>query len=253
MMDAERFSRDQAYFDGKRQLLNRFVTGAGVASGLGLTLDSTTNALTLQPGLAIDGAGRESLVPAAVPLDLTNVTDSQGKPTGAVPAGSTVSPSLAYAEQATIRSRAGAGLRESWRLRAEHHQEGSVVLVVATTTAPPAPFDCSGSSFPLPPGAALQTQIADYLASDYSAAPADASIPLGRFTLPDGPLDAVSDRAVVYDNALLYRMIVCLAQQVAKASSDALTYVSGDNQTATANQALATRWWFHCWTRAVTR
>jgi len=99
MMDAERFSRDQAYFNGKRQLLNRFVTGAGVVSGLGLTLDSATNLLTLQPGLAIDGAGREILVPAAVPIDLTNVTDNQGTPTGAVPAGSTVLLSLAYAER----------------------------------------------------------------------------------------------------------------------------------------------------------
>jgi len=57
MMDAERFSRDQAYFNGKRQLLNRFVTGAGVVSGLGLTLDSATNGLTLQP---LNGSERAS-------------------------------------------------------------------------------------------------------------------------------------------------------------------------------------------------
>jgi hypothetical protein len=240
MMDAERFSRDQAYFNGKRQLLNRFVTGAGVVSGLGLTLDSATNLLTLQPGLAIDGAGREILVPAAVPIDLTNVTDNQGKPTGAVPAGSTVLLSLAYAEQAIDPVAVLVPDCENPGSCAPSTiEEGFVVLVVVTTTAPPAPFDCSGSSFPLPPGTALQTQIADYLASDYSAAPADASIPLGRFTLPDGPLDAVSDRTVVYDNALLYRMMVCLAQQVAKASSNSLTYVSGDNQTATAEEALA--------------
>jgi hypothetical protein len=240
MMDAERFNRDQAYFNGKRQLLNRFVSGAGVVRGLGLTFDSTTKALTLQPGLGIDFAGREIVVPAAVPVDLTNATDSQGKPTGSIPAGSTVLLSLAYAEQAIDPVPVLVPDCENPGSCAPcTTEEGFVVLVVATTTPAPAPYDCSGGSFPLPPGAALKTAIAVDLALDYSAAPADTSIPLGRFTLPDGPLDAVSDRAIVYDNTLLYRMIVCLAQQVSKGLSDTLMYVSGDNQTATADQALA--------------
>lgn len=240
MMDAERFSKDQAYFNGKRQLLNRFVTGTGVVSGLGLTFDSTTNALTLNPGLGIDAAGREIVVPAAVPVDLTNATDNQGKPTGAVPAGSTVLLSLAYAEQAIDPVPVLVPDCENpGSCAACTTEEGFVVLVVVTTTPAPAPYDCSSGSFPLPPGAALNTAIATALAHSYSAAPADTSIPLGRFTLPDGPLDAVSDRAVVYDNTLLYRMIVCLAQQVSKDLPVTLSYVSGDNQTATADAALA--------------
>jgi hypothetical protein len=240
MMDAERFSRDQTYFNGKRQLLNRFVIGAGVVGGLGLTLDATTKVLTLQPGLGIDGAGREILVPAAVPVDLTNTTDSQGKPTGAIPAGSTVLLSLAYAEQGTDPVPVLVPDCENpCNCAPCTTEEGFVVVVTVTTKPAPTPYDCSSGSFPLPPGPALNTAIADALTLNYSAAPADASIPLGRFTLPDGPLDAVSDRPLVYDNTLLYRMIICLAQQVSKTSADTLTYVSGDNQTAPAGQALA--------------
>jgi len=240
MMDAERFSKDQAYFNGKRQLLNRFVTGAGVVSGLGLAFDSTTNALTLGAGLGIDLAGREIVVPTAVPVDLTNLTDDQGKSTGAVPPGSTVLLSLAYAETAIDPVPVLVPDCENPGSCAPcTTEEGFVVVVTVITTPAPPPFDCSSGSFPLPPGTALQAKIADEIALDYGPAPTATSIPLGRFTLPDGPLDAVSDRVVVYDNALLYRMIVCLAQQVAKGLSDTLTYVSGDNQTAPADGALA--------------
>src|SRR5215472_121911 len=86
MMDAQRFQRDQDYFINKRYLLNRFVTGSGVVCGLGLSFDSTKNTVTLSPGIAIDLAGREVFVPAATPVDITQLTDQNGKPTGPVPA-----------------------------------------------------------------------------------------------------------------------------------------------------------------------
>ena len=49
----------------------------------------------------------------------------------------------------------------------------------------------------------------------------------------------MSDRPVIYDNTLLFQLIVCLAGQVAGLSVVTLAYVSGDNQSAKAATALA--------------
>src|SRR5208283_775906 len=67
LMDAERFQKDQDYFNGKLDLLNRFVGGCGVVCGLDLAFDAGKSALTLGPGVAIDLAGREVVVPASTP------------------------------------------------------------------------------------------------------------------------------------------------------------------------------------------
>jgi len=237
LMDAERFQRDQDYFNRKRILLNRFVAGGGVVCGLGLTFTAADGALALAPGIAIDLAGREIIVPAVTQVDLTQLTDSQGKPTGPVPANATVMISLAYAEKKTDpvpvlvpdcdhpNGCAPSAIAEGF----------AILVRLATGPAPPFP-GCVFGSFPKL-GTALQADIAARIAGAYGAVPADASIPLGRLTLPGGPLDAVSDRPVIYDNTLLYQLLVCLAAQVAQLS--VLTYVSGDNQTATAGSALA--------------
>src|SRR5580658_443095 len=94
MMDAERFRKDQDYFNRKRFLLNRFVTGGGVVCGLGLSFNA--GALSLSQGMAIDFAGREIIVTSDISVDITQLTDAQGKPTGPVPASSTILISLAY-------------------------------------------------------------------------------------------------------------------------------------------------------------
>jgi hypothetical protein len=240
LMDAERFQQDQDYFNRKRFLLNRFVSGAGVICGLGLSFDATKSTLTLGPGMAIDLGGREIIVPTATPVDITQLTDARGKPTGPVPAGSTILISLAYAEQKidpvavlvpdcdNPNGCAPSTVEESFR-----------ILVTLATTSPAPPLGCPFPSFPLPPGATLQAAIAGQVAVAYAPPPADKSIALGRLTLPGGPLDAVSDRLVVYDNALLYQLIVCLAEQVSEIAGVILGYVSGDNQSAKAGAALA--------------
>jgi len=240
LMDADRFQKDQDYFNRKRLLLNRFVTGGGVVCGLGLAFSAATKTLTLSPGIGVDFAGREIIVPAATAVDLTQLTDAQGNPAGPVPANSTVIVSLAYAERKidvvpvlvpdcdNLNGCAPSAI-----------EEGFVILVRTATGPPPAVAGCVFGSFPLPPGAALHTDIANQIAGGYVPAPADVSIALGRLALPAGPLDAVSDRPVVYDNTLLYQMIVCLAAQVSGQGAVTLKYVSGDNQSAAAATPLA--------------
>jgi hypothetical protein len=235
LMDAERFQKDQDYFSGKRRLLNRFVTGGGVLCGLELAFDAAKTTLKLNPGIAIDFAGREIVVPDSTPVDITRLTDAHGKPAGAVPAGSTLIVSLAYAEKkidsvpVLVPDCENPGSCAPSTI-----EEGFVVLVRVASGSPPAIPGCAFGSFPLTP-AALQTAIAQQIVKGYKAAPADPSVALGRLTLPGGPLDAVSDRPIVYDNALLYQLITCLAAQVGTVN---LTYVSGDSQSAKANTAL---------------
>jgi hypothetical protein len=238
LMDAQRFQKDQDYFNHKRFLLNRCITGGGVVCGLALSF--ADGALTLSAGIAIDFAGREMIVPQATAVDITQVTDAQGNPTGAVPAGATIIVSLAYTER---RIDPVAVLVPD----CDHPDgcapstiaEGYALLVRVATGPAPAMPGCVFGSFPLPPGAALQSDIAARIAAGYSAPPSDPSVPLGRLTLPGGPLDAVSDRPAVYDNTLLYQLIVCLAGRVAGLAAVTLAYVSGDNQSASASAALA--------------
>jgi hypothetical protein len=238
MMDAEQFQRDQDYFNRKRMLLNRFVTGAGVVAGLGLAWNSSTHVLTLSPGLAIDYAGREIIVPSSVPVNTKQLTDAKGNPTGTVAAGSTILISIAYAEQKIDEVPVLVLDCDQPGQCAPSAIEERYVILVRLATGPPPPIGpCIFGTLPLPPGAALQAAIAGQIAGGFQAIPADPSVPLGRLDLASGTLDAVSDRPVVYNNALLYDLLFCLAGQLSQAAV-VLTYVSGDNQSALAGQPL---------------
>lgn len=239
MMDADRFRKDQNYFIRKRMLLNRFSTGAGVVCGLGLNWNSATSTLTLSPGLAIDYDGREIVVPSAATVDITTLTDVNGNPAGPVPAGSTIIVSLAYAEKTTDPVPVLVPDCDHPNGCASSTIEEDFVLLVRVASGPPPPIpSCAFGSFPLPPGSQLWTAIANQVAGSYAAPLADPSVPLGRLDLTAGTLDAVSDRPVVYDNGLLFQLIFCVASQVSQLGT-LLTYVSGDNQSAAANTALA--------------
>jgi hypothetical protein len=56
------FELEQSYFNRKRWLLNRLVTGYGVVCGLGVQLGADGHSVVVQSGLAIDKCGREIIV-----------------------------------------------------------------------------------------------------------------------------------------------------------------------------------------------
>lgn len=56
------FETEQRYHNGKRSMLNRLVTGAGVVCGLGVTA-SDESTLMIASGMALDYQGREIVVP----------------------------------------------------------------------------------------------------------------------------------------------------------------------------------------------
>ncbi len=63
-LDVRHFELEQDYFNAKRWLLNRFVSGFGVVCGLNVVWadPSKRDAVIVRPGLAIDKWGREIIV-----------------------------------------------------------------------------------------------------------------------------------------------------------------------------------------------
>ncbi len=63
LMDVFHFETEQNYFNEKRWLLNRLVTGYGVICGLNVGLTDDGKNIWVDPGVAIDKAGREIVLP----------------------------------------------------------------------------------------------------------------------------------------------------------------------------------------------
>ena len=61
-LDVAQFELEQNYYNNKRRLLNRLVSGYGVVCGLNVTLADDYQSVIVSPGLAIDKCGREIVV-----------------------------------------------------------------------------------------------------------------------------------------------------------------------------------------------
>ena len=74
-LDVRHFESEQNYVKGKLWLLNRLVHGYGVVCGLDVQMADDHQSVVIQPGIALDKAGREIVVPcptskyAIPPLD----------------------------------------------------------------------------------------------------------------------------------------------------------------------------------------
>jgi hypothetical protein len=245
LMDVVQFEKEQHYFNQKRWLLNRLGLGSGVGCGLDVIVDPEVEGmLRIQPGVAIDGLGREIIVSEAVVVKPGQLTDEQGAPVGDLDEG-TVSICLAYAETQTDPvpvlvpdcdtpgNCACSTIRESFW-----------VLVRPIEDGLPEPPTCGLKEFPLPADGDLHTLLCQQINAPCPEAPADLCVPLARVTLPlnDESIDACAGRRLVYGNALLYELILCLAEHIAGTTHGPnLRYVSGDGQTGSSGERLAER------------
>src|SRR5882672_2083929 len=66
-MDVQHFQIEQDYGKLKQWILNRLTFGKGVVCGLKVSLDG--NLVCVDPGFAIDGLGREIVVPTRACID----------------------------------------------------------------------------------------------------------------------------------------------------------------------------------------
>lgn len=218
LMDVAQFEKEQRYFNQKRLMLNRLVLGSGVVCGLNAVADPDAEGMVrIQPGVAIDGLGREIIVSAAVSVNPRQLTDDQGAPSGDPINTGIVNICLTYAETCTDLvpvlvpdcdtpgSCAPSTIREGFR-----------VLVRPAEGDAPAPPVCELGEFPLPADGALHTLLCVRINATCPETPADPCVPLARVTLHDGSIDACAGRRPIYSNALLYELILCLAERVAQ-------------------------------------
>lgn len=77
MMDLRNFEMEQSYFMERHRLISRLTLGEGVLCGLGV--ERTGDKLCIYPGVAIDGLGREIIVPEAVSIDPWTLIDDCGE------------------------------------------------------------------------------------------------------------------------------------------------------------------------------
>lgn len=79
LLDVFHFELEQNYFNGKRWMLNRMVTGHGVLCGLDVRPAPQGRAVIVTPGAAIDKCGREIVVPRnsdAIPIRNKSTVDT---------------------------------------------------------------------------------------------------------------------------------------------------------------------------------
>lgn len=93
LLDVFHFDMEQKYFNEKRWLLNRLVSGYGVICGLNVTLGADGQSVVVSPGVAIDKCGREIIVCQPAPFLLPAPQAPPPPPTGpATPPGAVPSP-----------------------------------------------------------------------------------------------------------------------------------------------------------------
>src|SRR4029450_902596 len=98
LLTEEDFTAEQSYFLDGRRSDNRHLHGWGVVCGLGVT--PAGGGVVIGPGLAIDGLGREIVVPEPREMpDPRQPIDDRGEPRGEPIDAETVTLCLAYAER----------------------------------------------------------------------------------------------------------------------------------------------------------
>lgn len=82
LLDAYHLELEQRYFLERQRRLTRLTVGFGVVCGLDVTVGADEQTLVIEPGVAIDGLGREIVVTEQVHVDPTQLTDACGLPAG---------------------------------------------------------------------------------------------------------------------------------------------------------------------------
>jgi len=117
LLTAEDLEAEQSYFLRGRRSDTRQLHGWGVVCGLGVT-PSGSGGVVIEPGLAIDGLGREIVVPGRREMpDPRQPIDDRGDPCGQPVDSEMVTLCLAYAERLEEEGDPARFVRETYTLR----------------------------------------------------------------------------------------------------------------------------------------
>lgn len=214
LLDAADMQREQHYGNEKRWLINKLALGSGVLCGLGVTVGADGK-LCIAPGVAIDGCGREIVVPTALaPIDPATPTDDEGGAVGGELAEGPSTIYLCYAEHGANPVVGGA---------ASITVEGYRILVRSgLPAARPAALlpEQVGAIFPQTPPSDFDRRRTTYEALAVSCPePLDrAGVVLATVTWspadPQRRVDPYTHRAEVFSNTMLFQLIAALAERV---------------------------------------
>ena len=225
LLDVPHLELEQNYLNGKRWLLNRLIGGSGVACGLAVVPAVNGTRLVIQPGVAIDGWGREIIVAAAsLPFDPRTLTDAGGNPTGTLAGAGSVTVSICYQE---------CGIEATPVLAASCNPQGDCApgitleqycVVVQEGVAVTSPSTCGFPGLFTPPSGSstvpdIHPALAGRVSQQCSVPSGQGCVLLAQVSLPaSGEISAamidIGVRPIVMGQALLLELIYCLAQQV---------------------------------------
>jgi hypothetical protein len=244
LMDVSQFEKDQLYFNSKRALINRLVLGNGVVCGFDVIADpDDENRLLIQPGLAIDGRGREIVSSEAISIDPHQLTNDQGVVEGDPIDSGTIEICLLYREVETdlvpvlVPDCDGDGNCAPCTIREEFR-----VLVRLADNDSPSPPICQFGEIPLAENGNLHALLCERLRGPCPPVPDDICVPIARVLLPlaEDSIDPCSARPLIYNNNVLYELILCLIAQVEALSQGLfLRIVSGNGQTGAPGEQLS--------------
>src|SRR6266404_2106486 len=222
LLDEVRLKKEKVYFNQKRWMLNRLVLGTGVVCGLNVLIDPQNSSMVIvQPGIALDGLGREIVVPGPDPVSINplQLTDDSGNPSGNAQQG-VVEICLAYAESLVDPvPMLVADCEHSGKCACSTVREGFHLLVRQADTNEPLAPACTLGTFPLPANGALQAILSDRISGACATPPADPCVRIARVTIGSANMsvDSSAGRPLVYGNSLLYGLLLWLSERISQA------------------------------------
>jgi hypothetical protein len=237
LLDVVHFEIEQNYFNCKRWMLNRLVTGYGVVCGLGVQLMPGTQTVVVLPGVAIDKCGREIIVcgpsdpialpapppppPPAAPVSAGGVAPTTAPASGSASDccdGNYVHLSICYHECLSdpVPALGGdcdtQGLCSPGSIRERYRLEIRDGKLAPASTASRIQDVISG-------GQINYGALAIYVSNPCPAPPDDCCIPLANIRIPDagGSYEQtnidITIRPIVYTNDLLYQLMLAFMNQ----------------------------------------
>jgi hypothetical protein len=218
-MDVRHWQIEQSYGIEARSLLIRLGLGTGVLCGLGVSL-AADGCLMIEPGVAVDAAGREIVVPAPVCLqNPAQPTDCMGVADGAAVTDGSVTVVLCYHECLAEPEKAIAcGCDTADRCEHGIVQE-RFCLRVDRDRPPSRDFPCD-TVYPAPPPEPFDRRRAIFEVLGGPCAPASEDcVALATVAFAPNAAPVVDDYTVrrsLYSNQTLFELILCLAARVDK-------------------------------------
>jgi hypothetical protein len=202
LLSAEVLEAEQSYFLGGRRSDSRRLHGWGVVCGLGVTPSGSCGVI-IEPGIAIDGLGREIVVPERREMpDPRQPIDDRGDPCGEPVDTEITTICLAYAERPEDEGEPARLVRETYTLEVR-----------------------SGRAEPPPPSPAAEAVVAGSsaevamalceAAAGESCDPSEQCVPIATVDRQKGGLEVVlCPRRMVASTDVLVELILGLVRRV---------------------------------------